>query len=127
MARKTGPPKKRSATLADVEVGRRMRIARVKKGLSQQKLATALGLTFQQVQKYEKGVNKIGFVRAFEICRLLSIDPLHLGGWDGENFTINAPVTATGVKLLNALETGLAPDMKIRLVGLIEAIKRANT
>jgi transcriptional regulator with XRE-family HTH domain len=43
------------------------------KGLSQDKLAEALGLTFQQVQKYEKGVNRIGASRLFEIARVLQV------------------------------------------------------
>lgn len=55
----------------DVHVGARVRERRVALGLSQEKLGERLGLTFQQIQKYEKGVNRIGASRLFEIARLL--------------------------------------------------------
>jgi transcriptional regulator with XRE-family HTH domain len=51
----------------DVLVGQRIRLARVSKGISQTKLADALGLTFQQVQKYEKGKNRVGSSRLARI------------------------------------------------------------
>jgi DNA-binding XRE family transcriptional regulator len=47
----------------DIHVGSRMRMRRMALGMSQEKLATALGLTFQQVQKYEKGANRMGSSR----------------------------------------------------------------
>ena len=55
----------------DVEIGKRVRIARNAMGMSQEKLAHALGITFQQVQKYEKGTNRIGGSRLFSIARVL--------------------------------------------------------
>ncbi len=51
--------KKRSGTSVDVEVGKRVRAMRIKKGMSQTALADKLGVSFQQIQKYEKGVNRI--------------------------------------------------------------------
>jgi transcriptional regulator with XRE-family HTH domain len=57
----------------DVHVGGRVRLRRTMLGMSQDKLADALGLTFQQVQKYEKGVNRIGASRVFEIARVLNV------------------------------------------------------
>ena len=55
----------------DVHVGNRVRIYRTLKGLSQEKLGEALGLTFQQVQKYEKGLNRIGASRLWDISQVL--------------------------------------------------------
>ncbi|MBE6449239.1 MAG: helix-turn-helix transcriptional regulator [Alphaproteobacteria bacterium] len=55
----------------DVHVGNRVRIYRTLKGLSQEKLGDALGLTFQQVQKYEKGLNRIGASRLWDISQVL--------------------------------------------------------
>lgn len=52
-------PPKRSPTALDLEVGRRLRQARIAAGLSQTALADAVGVTFQQVQRYETGVNRI--------------------------------------------------------------------
>ena len=57
----------------DIHVGGRVRLRRVMLGFSQDKLAEALGLTFQQIQKYEKGANRIGASRIFEISRILSV------------------------------------------------------
>ncbi len=59
----------------DIYVGSRVRLCRTLKGLSQQKLAQALGLTFQQVQKYERGANRIGASRLFELSRILDVPP----------------------------------------------------
>lgn len=57
----------------DVHVGGRVRLRRTMLGMSQDRLADSLGLTFQQVQKYEKGVNRIGASRVFEISRVLGV------------------------------------------------------
>lgn len=59
----------------DIHVGSRVRLCRTLKGLSQQKLAHALGLTFQQVQKYERGANRIGASRLFELSQILDVLP----------------------------------------------------
>jgi transcriptional regulator with XRE-family HTH domain len=59
----------------DEFVGKRVRLQRVLMGLSQEKLGTALGLTFQQVQKYEKGTNRIGASRLQEIAKILGVPP----------------------------------------------------
>jgi transcriptional regulator with XRE-family HTH domain len=63
----------RSATNVDLHVGARVRERRVVIGWSQEKLAETLGLTFQQVQKYEKGINRIGASRLYEIARTLGV------------------------------------------------------
>lgn len=57
----------------DVHVGGRVRLRRTLLGMSQEKLGEALGLTFQQVQKYERGVNRIGASRLFDIARVLDV------------------------------------------------------
>lgn len=57
----------------DVHVGARVRLRRTLLGLSQEKLGDALGLTFQQVQKYERGINRIGASRLFDLSRVLDV------------------------------------------------------
>jgi transcriptional regulator with XRE-family HTH domain len=57
----------------DVHVGRRIRMRRVERKMSTATLGTAVGLTFQQIQKYETGVNRMGASRIFEICNVLKI------------------------------------------------------
>ena len=59
----------------DVHVGNRVRIRRMKLGLSQATLAKALGMTFQQVQKYEKGANRISASVLYEISGTLDVEP----------------------------------------------------
>ena len=58
----------------DVHVGTRVRFRRMLLGMSQEKLGEMLGLTFQQVQKYEKGINRIGASRLFELANVLGVN-----------------------------------------------------
>ena len=64
---------KKQANPVDIQVGNRVRIRRMLIGMSQEKLGEMLGLTFQQVQKYEKGVNRIGAGRLFDVARILGV------------------------------------------------------
>src|SRR5246127_5649896 len=57
----------------DVHVGSRVRLRRTLLGMSQEKLGEAIGLTFQQVQKYERGANRIGASRLFDLSRVLDV------------------------------------------------------
>lgn len=63
----------RRANPIDVHVGGRVRLRRMLLGMSQEKLGEQLGLTFQQIQKYEKGVNRIGASRLFDMARVLGV------------------------------------------------------
>ncbi len=70
-----GHPEKnaRRANPIDAHVGGRVRLRRMLLGMSQERLAEKLGLTFQQVHKYEKGINRIGASRLFELSQLLGV------------------------------------------------------
>jgi transcriptional regulator with XRE-family HTH domain len=57
----------------DIHVGSRIRLRRTLMGMSQERLGEALGLTFQQVQKYERGVNRVGASRLFDLSRVLDV------------------------------------------------------
>jgi transcriptional regulator with XRE-family HTH domain len=63
----------RRANPMDVHVCSRVRLRRILLGMSQEKLGESLGLTFQQIQKYEKGVNRIGASRLFDMSRVLGV------------------------------------------------------
>lgn len=63
-----------TANPIDIHVGKRLRLKRTILGMSQEELAKTLGITFQQVQKYEKGVNRISSSRLFDIAQALSVD-----------------------------------------------------
>lgn len=64
---------KKSPNSIDIHVGSRIRLRRVMLGLSQEKLGDGLGITFQQVQKYEKGTNRVGASRLQHISELLDV------------------------------------------------------
>jgi transcriptional regulator with XRE-family HTH domain len=64
---------KRKSTFVDEIVGRNIRVYRMAKGLSQTDLANKLGITFQQVQKYEKGTNRVGSGRLYLISTVLGV------------------------------------------------------
>ena len=59
------------ASPIDAHVGSRIRLRRTLMGMSQERLGEALGLTFQQVQKYERGANRIGASRLWDLSRVL--------------------------------------------------------
>ncbi len=63
----------RAANAIDKKVGQRVRTRRLEVGMSQERLAELLGVTFQQVQKYEKGVNRIAVSRLFDIANALEM------------------------------------------------------
>ena len=65
--------KTKAATPVDFEVGRRVRLERLKAGLSQTALAEQIGVTFQQVQKYENGTNRVAPGRLSQIARILNL------------------------------------------------------
>src|ERR1035437_9319851 len=67
------PVAKKVPNPIDVHVGSRVRIRRLKLGMSQEKLGDALGVTFQQVKKYEKGANRIGASRLQHVSQVLQV------------------------------------------------------
>lgn len=98
LERSEGPPvveKDGRPSPIDVHVGTRIRLRRTLLGMSQEKLGEALGLTFQQVQKYERGVNRVGASRLFDLSRVLDVPisfffddlPDSLSGFGGKRST----------------------------------------
>lgn len=83
----------RRANPIDLHVGSRVRLRRMLLGMSQEKLAEHLRLTFQQVQKYEKGINRIGASRLFDLAKVLGVPvqffyddaPVRIAGPRGAN------------------------------------------
>ena len=68
-----GGEKDRRPSPIDAHVGTRIRLRRTLLGMSQERLGDALGLTFQQVHKYERGVNRVGASRLFDLSRVLDV------------------------------------------------------
>jgi transcriptional regulator with XRE-family HTH domain len=75
--------KQRSAGKPDIELGKRIRLRRVEQKISQAELGDKLGVSFQQVQKYEKGVNRVGAARLQQIASALDVPVTFF--YDGDN------------------------------------------
>jgi transcriptional regulator with XRE-family HTH domain len=71
--RRGGRPKIDTPSPVDLHVGGRVRLRRTLLGMSQEKLGNAVGLTFQQIQKYERGANRIGASRLYDMARVLDV------------------------------------------------------
>ena len=75
----------------DIYVGSRVRVRRTVLGFSQEKLADQLGITFQQVQKYENGSNRIGSSRLYAIARILKVPISYMfDGYDNSGSALEA-------------------------------------
>jgi transcriptional regulator with XRE-family HTH domain len=80
----TAQPNRKRSTQYDRHVGVRLRLARTSRGMSQSDLGQTLGLTFQQVQKYERGANRISAGRLFEASIILKVEIVYFfEGLDG--------------------------------------------
>jgi len=64
----------KNPTSADRHIGQRLRLRRMNLGMSQEALGAKISLTFQQIQKYEKGTNRISAARLFELANILDVD-----------------------------------------------------
>jgi len=84
----------RRANPIDKHVGERVRMRRMLLGMSQERLGEKLGLTFQQVQKYEKGVNRIGASRLFDLAQVLGVPIQYF--YDSMSSAVSGHVSAPG-------------------------------
>ena len=89
----------------DVHVGGRVRLRRTLLGMSQEKLGEALGLTFQQVQKYERGANRIGSSRLFDLSRVLDVPVSFFFDDMADEIKLQTPSQLIGVELDEAPAT----------------------
>lgn len=101
----------------DLHVGRRIRAQRKALGVSQGRLAEALGLTFQQVQKYERGANRVSASKLWDIARALQVDVSH--------FFIGFEAAAIGIAETGAVfDHGQRPGRDgVELAGLMQRLK----
>jgi transcriptional regulator with XRE-family HTH domain len=91
--RRPGRRKSDKPNPVDIHVGSRVRLRRNMLGLSQEKLGEAIGLTFQQVQKYERGANRIGASRLLELSEVLGVP---VSFFYDETDPVHAPPVPTG-------------------------------
>jgi len=126
--------KKRTSDERDVEIGKRIRALRLERGLSQTELGALMEVTFQQVQKYEKGVNRVAAGRLHRVAEALSV-PIGFfyakpdeNGFDENVDSVDAGLgfleTAGAVRLVRAYSRIIDPDMRRTLLELAERIAK---
>jgi transcriptional regulator with XRE-family HTH domain len=110
---------------ADIMVGARVRHARIEAGLSQGALAEQLGVSFQQVQKYENGSNRISASRLVQIADTLGVSATSFLQGLGQHHDAGAPQSsagANGAEELMALYSTLPPSMREAVVQLARSL-----
>ena len=90
----------------DVHVGRRMRQRREMRGMPQKELAKQLGISFQQIQKYESGANRISASKLWELCGVMDVDP----GYFFEGLTGAAGASKPRVRGASAAQDAYEPE-----------------
>ncbi len=112
----------------DIHVGRKLREARIAKGLTQTELGKALGVSFQQVQKYEKGTNRIGSSRLWDICVFLSLSVSYFFEGlkrDGRTPTETA-LSARAIQLAKEIEEIPDAQIKTSFVNLVRSYAKSG-
>ena len=115
--------KQRSAGKPDIELGKRIRLRRVEQKISQAELGEKLGVSFQQVQKYEKGVNRVGAARLQQIATALDVPVTFF--YDGDNKAREVELfldSAFSLRLLRAYSKIKDQTVQRQLVALMESI-----
>jgi transcriptional regulator with XRE-family HTH domain len=124
----------------DIHVGSRVRLRRMMLGMSQEKLGEQLGITFQQIQKYEKGSNRIGASRLQNIARVLSVPvAFFFDGAPGStaaagmeepqsaNFVVDFLSSSEGIQLNKAFLQINDAKLRRRIIDLIRAVAGHET
>jgi transcriptional regulator with XRE-family HTH domain len=117
----------------DLHVGSRVRMRRLMLGMTQQKLADAIGITFQQVQKYEKGTNRLSASRLQQAAGILDVAvPFFFEGAPGGHKLGRSPPSPDyvnefvssedGLRLIKAFSRIARPAVRHRIVNLVQEI-----
>ncbi|CAD7043398.1 putative HTH-type transcriptional regulator [Pseudorhizobium banfieldiae] len=121
----------------DIHVGSRIRLRRTMLGMSQEKLGESLGITFQQIQKYEKGTNRVGASRLQNISSILNVpvsfffedapgenraSPAGMEEASSSNFVVDFLSSSEGLQLNRAFVKISDPKVRRRIVDLVKAL-----
>ncbi len=123
----------RAANAVDKKIGQRVRSRRLEIGMSQERLAELLGVTFQQVQKYEKGVNRIAASRLYDIASSLDMpaakffEGLASGRASGvaenrQDYVDDALATPEGAQLMSLFASIKSQKVRRRVVELVKVL-----
>ena len=108
----------------DIHVGLRIRLRRKELGVSQERLADSIGLTFQQVQKYERATNRVSASKLWEMARALKTSIAYF--FDGLGEPANAPALTTSEPSSAPLQAFLLTPEGLELAAAFPKIKRAR-
>jgi transcriptional regulator with XRE-family HTH domain len=113
----------------DIEVGRRIRARRLELGLSLNALASQLELTFQQVQKYESGANRVAASRLMRIAEALQVPPSYFFPAPRTSFDANVEflTSARAMLLARAFAQIRCEKTQVAIVNLVEQIAKAQS
>lgn len=117
--------KQRSAGKPDVELGKRIRLRRVEQHMSQAELGDKLGVSFQQVQKYEKGVNRVGASRLQQIATALDVPVTFFYDGDGKSREVESLLfldSSFSLRLLRAYTSIKNQSVQRHMVSLMESM-----
>jgi transcriptional regulator with XRE-family HTH domain len=117
--------KPRSSGKLEIELGNKIRLRRVEKRLSQSHLGEKLGLSFQQVQKYERGVNRVGASRLQQIATALDVPVTYFYDSDSKTTDVKSLLflnSALGLRLLRAYSKIKDRAVRRQTVSLMEAV-----
>ncbi|MES5099842.1 helix-turn-helix domain-containing protein [Agrobacterium sp. BA1120] len=121
----------------DIHVGSRIRLRRTMLGMSQEKLGESLGITFQQIQKYEKGTNRVGASRLQNISGILNVpvsfffedapgdqavNPTGMAEATSSNYVVDFLSSSEGLQLNRAFVKINDPKVRRRIVDLVKAL-----
>jgi len=118
-SRETGRPNP-----VDIHVGARVRLRRTLLGMSQEKLGEAIGLTFQQIQKYERGANRIGSSRLYDLSRVLDVPVSFFFEDMPDTVAASSPAQIRGMTEAPAEYSGADPMAKRETLELVRAYYR---
>jgi transcriptional regulator with XRE-family HTH domain len=111
----------------DIHVGRRMKEMRVIRGLTQADVAAKLELSFQQIQKYELGRNRISASRLYELAMLLDVSPAYFfGGLDGAQENDSGAIDLETARVMSDLSRIKNERVKSQLNTFIHELARQN-
>ncbi|WP_020187230.1 helix-turn-helix transcriptional regulator [Methylopila sp. 73B] len=128
---------KKTPNPVDKHVGSRVRMRRVLIGMSQEKLGEALGITFQQIQKYEKGTNRIGASRMQQIATVMGVPVSYFfedapgalaegqpgfGEAPSSDYVVDFLTTTEGLQLNKAFVRIADPKVRRKIVDLVSAL-----
>ena len=128
----------------DVHVGKRLRLKRTIMGLSQESIGKAIGVTFQQIQKYERGINRMGASRLYDFAKALNVPVSYFFDGYGDELTADSAVygmtegeapafehenvsSRETMDIMRAYYKIKNPSVRKRIIELIKAVSEENT